>query len=83
MIVLFHSLTKTILLIFHDIGMKDKRCFRWEAPVKNYFQHLLNLKISGQNDQQLIKHTNERQIVLLKISIVISYNYPIQENSFI
>lgn len=63
--------------------MKDKRCFRWEAPVKNYFQHLLNLKISGQNDQQLIKHTNERQIVLLKISIVISYNYPIQENSFI
>lgn len=65
--------------------MKDKRCFRWEAPMKNYFQHfdLLNLKISGQNDQQLIKHTNERQIVLLKISIVISYNYPIQENSFI
>lgn len=37
----------------------------------------------NQNDQQLIKHTNERQIVLLKISIVISYNYPIQENSFI
>lgn len=44
MIVLFHSLTKTILLIFHDIGMKDKRCFRWEEPMKNYFQHLLNLK---------------------------------------
>lgn len=38
----------------------------------------------NQNDQQLIKHTNERQIVLLKIlSIVISYNYPILENSFI
>lgn len=54
--------------------MNDKRCFRWKAPMKNYFQHLLNLKYhdnpsappqkktrQNQNDKQLIKHTNERQ----------------------
>lgn len=42
--IFINHIFKTILLIFHDIGMNDKRCFRWEAPMKNYFQHLLNLK---------------------------------------
>lgn len=38
--IFINHIFKTILLIFHDIGMNDKRCFRWEAPMKNYFQHL-------------------------------------------
>lgn len=37
MIVLFYSLIKIVLLIFYDIGMKDKCCFRWEVLMKNYF----------------------------------------------